>query len=168
MKARMHPKPTSSVVEFVLSDGTITLIDAEDLARVSAYTWCLSKTKCGQIRAFRHKSKDNPYWLLHRFILSAPDGVVIDHKDGDTLNNTKSNLRICTQAENSRNRRRSKRNVSGYKGVIYEARINRWRAQIAYDGRAVVIGRYKTAERAARAYDRIARLCHGDFARTNF
>ena len=96
-----------------------------------------------------------------------PKGLVCDHINGDGTNNTKENLRRCTRAENGRNAKRNINNKSGYKGVSYNTRLDKWVAQIAIDGRAIYLGSFNTPEEAARTYDEAAIEHHGEFARTN-
>ena len=91
---------------------------------------------------------------------------VVDHIDGDKSNCKKSNLRICTPAENSRNGSLNKNNISGYKGVYFDKRKKRWYAR-AYKGRPFSLGGFDTAVDAARAYDDAVKKLHGEFARTN-
>jgi hypothetical protein len=94
-----------------------------------------------------------------------------DHIDGDKLNNTPANLRICTPSQNSANRPAPRNNTSGYKGVWYDASrpgVKKWRATIERDRRQYHLGLHATSEEAARAYDAAARELFGPFARTNF
>jgi hypothetical protein len=103
---------------------------------------------------------------MHRSVLRAPKGKLVDHRDMDGLNNLRSNLRIATQSENQRNRRSSP-HTSRYKGVsIY--RGNRWRAKIVLNGHQTHVGHFVDEVEAARAYDKKARELFGEFARTNF
>jgi hypothetical protein len=102
---------------------------------------------------------------LHRIIMQAPPGMLVDHINGDTFDNRRANLRICTSAENARNSR-GKNGISGFKGV-YPAN-SRWSAVINVDGRQIYLGVFASKEKAARAYDRAAIEHHGEFARFNF
>jgi len=107
---------------------------------------------------------------MHRVILGAADPAVkVDHRDGDGLNNRRSNLRKSTNAENIRNQapHRDKK-TSKLKGVCFYPKTGRYRAQIMADYRKVNLGSYATAEIAARVYDAAARELHGEFARVNF
>lgn len=101
----------SSEVQFPLSNGFYTVIDAEDLARISMYHWHARYCKPSRYaaRTTSHSvggvrtSVEAIY--LHRFLLDAPKGMQVDHRDGDTLNNCKSNLELVTSAENLARRR---------------------------------------------------------------
>ena len=101
--------------------------------------------------------------------MKAPNGLQVDHIDGDVLNNQKSNLRICTQQENAKNRKINKNNTSGIKGVSKtkrkEWRSKTWQAIIGADGKNTHLGYFYTAEEAGRAYKKAAKELYGDFAR---
>jgi hypothetical protein len=99
--------------------------------------------------------------------MNAPPGLVVDHINGDPLDNRKSNLRLATQADNSRNSVQRGSN-SGFKGVSYVAKRGLYFASIKHNGRTIGLGRHRTAEDAARAYDAAARRLQGQFARLNF
>jgi hypothetical protein len=87
----------------------------------------------------------------------------IDHRNGNRADNRIANLRESSRVQNARNATR--RNPSGFKGVRRNRR--KWRAEICVNGRRIYLGNYSTAEQAAEAYDKAARLYHGEFARTN-
>jgi len=96
------------------------------------------------------------------------DKVVVDHIDRDGLNNRRINLRRCTQAENSRNRKGSSLSRHGLKGVrlrTWDPAIAPYYAEIVYDGKRHHLGSYMTAEDAHRAYVEAAKRLHGEFAR---
>jgi hypothetical protein len=99
--------------------------------------------------------------------LKRKDTQVVDHINGNRLDNRRANLRICTHKENSRNRTKSVGKTSKHKGVHYEADRKRWRASIRYDGKLICLGRYKSEEAASTAYDNAATKYFGKFAKTN-
>lgn len=102
---------------------------------------------------------------LHQIILKKRKGYNIDHIDGDILNNRKSNLRYCSQAQNSRNSAIPKNNISGYKGVM--RRKNRWCSRIKYNYKGIHLGMYDSKIEAAKAYNKAAIKYFGEFARLN-
>ena len=104
---------------------------------------------------------------MHREIANTPDGYETDHIDGNKLNNTRANLRICTHAENHRNVGLRSTNTSGYKGVSFYKRYNRWRARIWANDRLVFLGYFDSALEAACAYNNSAMLHYGEFAWLN-
>lgn len=135
------------------------LIDLGDIEKVGKHRWYAS-TK-GYV-----KSQDN--LRLHRLVMDAPEGYLVDHVNRIPLDNRKSNLRLCTPAENSRNVGVSQSNSTGFKGVYFEKLNNKYRARIKYNGKRVSLGCYENAVDAAIAYDKKAIELFGDFAYTNF
>lgn len=146
------------------------LVDEEDFALVSAYTW--SPTK--DVSTFYAKTKvrdDEGRWhtiKMHRLILGLDGPEITDHRDGNGLNNTRKNIRPATYAENANNRRLRVTNRSGYKGVTKAYRGKRWQVAITSKGVRYHIGYFPDPISGARAYDEKAREIHGEFARLNF
>jgi hypothetical protein len=103
--------------------------------------------------------------LLHRLILAAKPGEVVDHINGNKLDNRTANIRVCTQAENSRNQRIKRNNSTGFKGVSRS--FGKFEAKIKKDYKIVWRKRYDTAEQAAVAYNKAAIKYFGEFARLN-
>lgn len=153
-----------------LSEGKIALVDDEDFERINAHKWHANKYRNGRFYAVRHGVMGlfRKTLLMHREILGFPSGMETDHINGDPLDNRKSNLRICTTAENQRNRGKQTNNASGFKGVIWSDTQKEWVAHIKVDRKKIYLGHFQTAEDAARAYDRAALERHGEFAKTNF
>lgn len=156
---------TLGVVEIPLSQGQVALIDEADSERVLARSW--HSTPGGRTlyaRSPKQGGEKSPV-LMHRIILDVPVGMVVDHIDGDGLNNVRSNLRICTHKQNIRSQRAQRRGYSRFKGV--SMRGSSWFAYIQHDGETIHLGSFKDESRAARQYDRAARLLFGQFAKTN-
>jgi hypothetical protein len=138
---------------------------------VSEHRWHAYKDRVGTWRVggrFRLPEGGSVGVRLPRFILDAPRDRVVDHINGDGLDNTRDNLRLATQAQNSRNRKISKTSSSGYKGVFLGTSGRGWKARVQVDGVSKVVGRFASAADAARAYDSAARHYYGEFARLNF
>ena len=108
----------------------------------------------------------NKLWM-HRLIADAPTDAVVDHKDGDGPNNQRYNLRICTQQQNARNRRKIG-GTSRFKGVSQNKGRKNWRAQIRDNNRTIYLGSYSSEEEAAKAYDSAAKERFGEYAGVNF
>jgi hypothetical protein len=102
------------------------------------------------------------------FIMRPPKGMVVDHIDGNGLNNRRSNLRICTPQENGRNRRRNRNKATEFKDVAYDPRSGKYFARICVNRKPIHIGTFTSAVEAAKAYDRMALKLHGEFANLNF
>lgn len=105
---------------------------------------------------------------MHRMILDAKPGQLIDHKDGDGLNNTRANLRIATPSNNNQNSKPQKGGSSAYKGVSWFKRYKKWQVIITVNGRNKSLGYFIHEIEAAKAYDEAAIREFGEFARPNF
>lgn len=102
--------------------------------------------------------------LMHREIMDCPTGKVVDHIDGDPSHNYCSNLRVCTQAQNSLNNRRAKHNSkSGHKGVYWHKAAQKWCAEVVFEGKKHYLGVFDSLEKAVEAYNSKAREMHGEF-----
>ena len=148
------------MIEIILRDGEVVKIDDHDSWALS-YQWYLNRTSANTAYARNRK-----LGYLHRLILNPPKNRIVDHINGDTLDNRRENLRIVTAKLNTVNRPKPFVNTSGYKGVIKVS--NGWRAQIKNDGRFICLGKFDSPVRAALAYDLKAIELWPDHAFTNF
>ncbi|HCF4483434.1 TPA: AP2 domain-containing protein [Pseudomonas aeruginosa] len=139
------------------------LVDLDDLPKVAATAWTVDAR--GYVAGRPEGMKSSV--TMHRWIIFGDaKGSGIDHRDGDKLNNRRSNLREATQGENAKNTRLAKNNSSGFKGVSRTAE-GRWRARITVGRKEVRLGNFDTREEAAAAYDLAALQLHGEFASPN-
>ena len=149
-----------------LTQGKFAIVDDEDFERVNQFKWYAHKN-CNTYYADRSVNDNLSSVSMHRFILDTPTDMQTDHINGDGLDNRRANLRICTHAENQRNRSRQSINTVGFKGV-YPDRAGRVRALIMRDGKQIYLGSFLDPISAAHAYDSAAQKYHGDFAQLNF
>ncbi len=158
-------------LEIQMCSGEKFLLDPEELEKVSGFGWRTRSNRSAQARyvvaplvEIVDGKKLSTTLQLGRVImgLGRGDPRVIDHINGDTLDNRKANLRVCTNAENIRNRCRDKDNASGFKGVTCEGK--KWLAQIFHNGRGYRLGRFSTPEEAHAAYCAAAVRFYGKFA----
>lgn len=166
-KVSVYPPSQQQQTEIWLTDTDCVRFSPEDRERVYQYRWRLKVDTGGYRIAVAGSGKHNRDIRMHRLIAQPPDGMVVDHINGDTLDNRRENLRVCTSAENIRNAgigRRSK--TSRFKGVHLDKGL--WVASAMFNYKKRIIGRFADEEEAAKAYDAFARECFGEFARLNF
>lgn len=156
------------VTEVPLSRGMVALVDDEDAATVlAAAPWSawVDEHHTYACRATIGSRGQRTTIKLHTFLTG---WSLVDHVNGDGLDNRRANLRPATHAQNMRNARRRSDNTSGYKGVTWERRRGRWCASIHHDRHRKHLGYFPTAHLAACAYDVAALSLHGEYARLNF
>lgn len=151
-----------------LTQGRVALVDAEDYPHLRRWSWqWLSNDRCGYaVRQIRVNGRAITIYL-HRQLLAARPGELVDHADGDGLNNQRFNLRLSTPTQNGANRAAPARAIP-YRGVYRDKRRRNFFAAISVENRCYRLGTFTTMEAAARAYDRAARQAFGRFARLNF
>lgn len=162
-----------------LTQGFEAVIDAEDLPLVDGFNWrsLVLRHKDGSIKtvyAVRTSARGiepRPTILMHRVILNAPSDLVVDHKDGNGLNNRRSgpnegNLRLADYSQNAHNMKLGQRNSSGLKGTHWCQRDKVWRSQISANGKCYVLGSFSTAEAAHQEYCKASARLHGEFSNT--
>jgi hypothetical protein len=165
---------------FVTDNGYEYMIDEEDAEKISKYHWfgyqSYKKLANGEVKRERkyiaarlYKDRKTPlkHIALHRVIMDAPEGLQIDHVDGNGLNNKKSNLRICNQSQNLANGKRYRNNKSGYRGVTWHKKTKKWQAEITINHKRVALGYFHSPVEAGIAYNEAAKKSFGEFARLN-
>ena len=152
-----------------LTQGEFALVDDADFEWLSQWKWYASAHR-GWFRVSRFKKINGKQQIvyMHRLILDTPAGMSSDHINGDTLDNRRINLRICTVQQNNMNARKRNKGTSAYKGSFWSDFHNRWRGQIVLDHKKIHLGFFFTAEEAARSYDKAAVEYFGKFAKLNF
>jgi hypothetical protein len=154
--------------EIPLSRGYVAIVDDADYAQVmAAGPWhaCLNWRTVYAQRNVPRAGGQRTSQSMHTFLTG---WARVDHRNGDGLDNQRSNLRTATGSQNGANMRRPKNNTSGFKGVSWHKVNRRWTARIGIASKIHHIGCYDTAEDAARAYDVAAREQYGEFAALNF
>ena len=154
-----------------LTQGKTAIVDDSDYEELSRYKWCLNGG-CYASRGFHVNGKLIIEKMHQRVLGAAPPGYVIDHINGNTLDNRKENLRFVTPQQNVFNSNRktpkiSGINPSGYKGVHWRNDRKKWRVSITCDGIRHDIGLYENKHEAARAYNEAARRFFGQYAKLN-
>ena len=143
----------------------VALIDDEDYEYLNQFKWCVFNNRYTFYAGrWIHEKGRRKLILLHREIMNTAIGLQVDHRDHNGLNCQRSNLRNCTRAENLRNVKA--RGNHKYKGV-YRCR-KYFLAQISINGKIKHLGNFKIEEDAAKKFDEMAKIYHGEFANLNF
>jgi len=159
-------QPADKSIRYIpLTRGKVAVVDATDYAWLSLHNWHLQAPGGKQYAARR---RHGTIITMHREIMVPIDGYVVDHIDGDGLNNRRSNLRICTRQQNYCNRAKAPGCSSLYKGVNLHKTTGKYLVSIRFKGERTYLGSFDDEIEAARAYDRKAVVLFGEFAWLNF
>ena len=154
--------------EIPLTQGKTVLVDDEDFEYLNQWKWFYCKSrKTGYAKRASGKRPNKRQISMHRMIMQPNPGMEVDHIDHNGLNNQRCNLRNCTPTDNKRNGFKHRNNTSGYIGVTWEMRRQKWSANIQANNKNIFLGRFDMAKDAACAYDAAAQKYYGDFAYTN-
>lgn len=155
-------------VSIELSRGYVSLVDVEDYEYLSHWKWHASE-RHNVVRARRNDYSNGKHKIvyMHRVIMNAPNGFVCDHIDFNGLNNTKSNLSLCSIQDNSCHARKFRKSSSIYKGVSWNKCKRCWIAYITKNRKIYYLGQYSNEEEAAVAYNKAAVELFGEFAEPN-
>jgi len=140
------------------------LVDTIDLSLINRHKWSINS------RGYVQRKEENPrkHYLLHREILNVTESkCLVDHINGNKLDNRRANLRLATPSQNQANAKKSKNNTSGFKGVSWHASSQKFQARLCFNRKLIALGLFKTAIEAAYAYNKAAVLYFGEFAKLN-
>ncbi|MBA7605706.1 hypothetical protein ES703_12840 [subsurface metagenome] len=148
-----------------LTQGKFAIVDAEDYGRLNQDKWYAGKCKNTY---YAGRVEGGKTIKMHREIMRAPKGVLVDHINHNGLDNRKSNLRLCTNAQNCYNQQACATGTSKYKGVSWHKSRSKWSARIRCDRKLYNLGEFDNEMEAAMAYDDKAVELFGEFAYPNF
>jgi hypothetical protein len=153
----------------IVCGGYTFMVNDDDFDRLSPppnWSVCVGRRKDGSIkRVYAMRNVDGKTHYLHRDVLGVTDtNTLVDHRDRNTFNCQKFNLRACTRADNQRNSNIRPNNTSGAKGVSWDESRQLWSAQIHYENRKYFLGRFIAFDNAVAAYDYAAIMMFGEFA----
>lgn len=161
-------------MEIYAHDGTIIMVDKSDYDFINQFKWWSQKDKrinrtsvYTQVTTGKNENRKYVRFLLHHLLLGKPpEGMVVDHINGNPLDNRRNNLRICSSSQNNMNRKISIRNKSGYKGVSWSQSTNKWKAKITVNKKCLTIGYFENKIEAKKAYDEAGKKYFGEFFRS--
>lgn len=158
--------------EIKLTQGKVALVDDEDFEKLNILKWAAMKRRkhIDKFVAFRNGYINGKMRVIrmHRFILNVTDSKIqVDHINGNPLDNRKENLRLCSNAENNMNKEIRPDNTTGYKGVYFHKRANKYLSQIWYNQKHYYLGLFESPIDAAKVYNAKAIELHGEFAYLN-
>jgi len=153
-----------------LGESEWAILDQQDYYTFGNFKWSLGGNgkKFYAVRGVKDEIGEIKIVRLHRQIIEAPDGLLVDHRNGNGLDNRRTNLRIATQSQNMQNRQKRKNSTSRFIGVWFVKNKNRWESRITYQGKRIWLGRFDNEIEAAKTYDAAAKKYHGEFGRLNF
>lgn len=146
------------------------LFDECDQYIISNINWSLSgKNKRMYVQSIANKKAGSSIVKMHRLLLSIEDKrVLVDHKNRNTLDNRRENLRVCNYSENGKNKLSLLGSSSKFLGVSWNKRAKKWVVNIRKEGKNTYLGLYNNEIEAAEVYDFAAKIVHGEFASLNF
>jgi hypothetical protein len=150
--------------EIILTNGKKAFVDDENFEFLNRFTW--SERKDGYAVTQVSFGSRNSHMRMHRAILLAPEWALIDHRNGNRLDNRICNLRFCSNAQNVHNSLRKRGRTSRFKGVTHHTRgkYSWWRARLTYDQKTNYLGCFKTEQAAHEAVVEASKRIYGEFS----
>ena len=146
---------TDKLIEFTYSES--------DKDTVESHKWHINK--CGYVVRTQQKNNKHTCLYLHRVLMSPPSTKIVDHIDGNPLNNTRENMRVCFKQQNSMNQKKRCTNRSGFVGVCWDKRSSRWEASLTYKYKKKFLGYYNDKQDAIKARKEAEEKYFGEFNR---
>lgn len=160
--------------EILLTQGYKASVNDEDYENLIKYHWCGCRSghKVEAVRGIRKEGTrtGTRFIKMAHVILPPGEGEIVEHIDGNRLNNQRTNLRLCTHQQNCYNRQKqlTNRGSSRYKGVSFHKKARKWVATISFQSIVHYLGLFETEEAAARSYDAAAKEYYQEYAKLNF
>ena len=154
-----------------LGEGKFTIVEPVDFYQVNRFNWCAKENgpRTYAVRLVDDSHNRTKILSMHREIMGAPAGMLVDHRNRDTLDNRRENLRLATHSQNQFNKgKTTRKTTSRFIGVFFEKYSGRWVARTTVEGKRIWLGRFDSEIEAARVYDEAAKKYHGEFAQLNF
>lgn len=148
-----------------LTQGKFAIVDDADYAFLMQWNWRLQSGGYAS-RVMRQGNKQISIYM-HREIMNASFGCLVDHIDGNKLNNRRLNLRTVSHVQNGRNAKKHVDGSSRFKGVSWDKTNEKWKSRLRVDNREMFLGRFSSEIEAALAYNEAAKNIYGEFAKLN-
>lgn len=149
-----------------LTQGLNAVVDDEDFEALNRFRWHANAH--GYAARMARRNGKRIVILMHWHVCWSPPGTVVDHINGNRLDNRRSNLRACTRAQNNTNRRMSRQGRSSqFRGVCWRTHAKAWKAYIKHERKQMHLGYFKDERAAAQAYNDAALRLFGEFALLN-
>ena len=150
--------------EIKLTKGYFAIVDDCDFEEINKHKWTATKNGTKVYAISTRGGAGRAY--MHRIISRAEKGQIVDHKNGDSLDNRRKNLRFCDKSKNGANSFKCKRKTNSiYKGVHWHKKNKKWRSTITVNGKTISLGCYFSEKQASQAYIKAAKGYFGEFAR---
>jgi hypothetical protein len=147
--------------------GSFAVVDDEDYEALKDYRWWLHKDPSHPIGyAQGQRKRGEKIVYMHRLISEAVEGMVVDHRNMNSLDNRRCNLRVASHSESQHNKLAYRNNKSGYKGVFRDSFTGKWTTSINLNGKTVFRKRCNSLEDAAQIYALMSYIYHGEFSNT--
>lgn len=162
--------PSNEECVIALTDGISTIIDSQDVIAVSAFSW--RAMRAAGVKTYYYASATSRSngkrvtLLMHRLLIGAKPGEIVDHINRDPLDNRRKNLRLVDANQSAANK--VMRNKLGYKGIRRQSGSGRFEASICFRGERRSVFGCRTPLEAAMEYDKMALETHGEYAALNF
>ena len=158
------------MMEIPLTQGKVALVDDHDYSYLMAWKWRASEQENGDFYAKRVAEKQrNGYRsiYMHRVILDVPKGVLTDHRNTNTLDNRRSNLRLCNRSENAHNCGVRSDNISGHRGICWHKKARKWMVRLKSHNIDKYLGLFVDLQDAINARKAAEEKYVGEFAFNN-
>lgn len=153
----------------VSNSDRLALVDDDIYEQVNGRHWRLVKVTNGAFYVAwkTHKDRKDVNVYLHRLVMGEPKGKMVDHINGNPLDNRRENLRVTTNSQNQMNSK-GRPHASQYKNVFWNSQYKKWKAQIKVDSKDFFLGYFENERHAAYAVELSRPVLHGEHARSNF
>ena len=157
--------------EIPLTQGKVALVEDRDYGYLMSWKWMASRQKNGDFYAKRRKAgkrcDKHVSIYMHRVIVNTAEGMTTDHRNSNTLDNRRSNLRLCNKSENAHNCGVRSDNSSGHRGICWHKKARKWQVRLKSHGVDKYLGLYKDLDKAIIARKTAEEKYVGEFAFNN-